>query len=128
MHQHRPRWARLFFVQAALVALASVLATAGRLPTTVFRSPVDKLGHLLAFGGLSFLGVSYFGCARRWHVIAILLAAASADELLQAAFPTRTFDLRDLAMNVVGILVFGLARRAGPARAAVGRPRRRSRR
>jgi len=117
-------------VQAALVVVASVLASAGRLPTAVFRSPVDKLGHLLAFGGLSFLGVSYFGHARRWHVIAILLAAASADELLQIAFPTRTFDLRDLAMNVVGIIAFGVvaARGAAPAAAAAPRPRRRPRR
>jgi VanZ family protein len=128
MHERRPRWAWLFFLQLALVIAASALATAGHLPTTVFRSPVDKVGHLLAFGGLSFLGVSYFGCARRWRVMLILLAAATTDELLQAAFPTRTFDLRDLAMNVVGILVFGLARRAAPARAAAGRPRRRSRR
>ena len=46
----------------------------------------------------------------------ILLAAATADELLQAAFPTRTFDLRDLAMNIVGILAFGMAAAAAPRR------------
>jgi VanZ family protein len=109
MYERRPRWAWLFFLQAALVVLASVLATAGHLPTTVFRPPVDKLGHLLAFGGLSFLAVSFFGRARCWRVIAILLVVATADELLQRAFPTRTFDLSDLAMNVVGILGFGVA-------------------
>jgi VanZ family protein len=115
MHERRPRWAWLFFAQLALVILASVLASAGHLPTTLFRPPVDKLGHLLAFGGLAFLAVSFFGPARRWRVIAILLVAATADELLQRAFPTRTFDLRDLAMNVVGILAFGVAaRRAAP--------------
>jgi VanZ family protein len=117
MHEPRPRWAWLFFAQLALVVLASALASAGHLPTTVFRPPVDKLGHLLAFGVLSFLGVSFFGPARRWRVIAVLLVAATADELLQRAFPTRTFDLSDLAMNVVGIVALGVAARRRPARA-----------
>src|SRR5262249_44728322 len=97
--------------------LATVLASAGHLPTTVFRPPVDKLGHLLAYGVLSFLGVSFFGPARRWRVIAVLLVPAPADARLQRAFPTPTFALSDLPLNVVGIVALGVAARRRPARA-----------
>jgi len=107
--QHRPGWAWLFFAHLALVILASVLATTGHLPARVFRSPVDKLGHLLAYGTLSFLAVSYFGHQRRWRVIVLLLVAATIEEISQRAFATRTFDLGDLAMNTLGITIFGSA-------------------
>ena len=107
--RHRPAWAWLFFAHLALVILASVLATTGHLPITFFRSPVDKLGHLLAYGTLSFLAVSFFGHRRRWRVVAVLLVAATIDELSQRAFATRTFDLGDLAMNTLGITIFGSA-------------------
>lgn len=110
MNQRRrpPPWARLFFVQLALVVLASVLAATGHFPVAVFqRAPLDKLGHLAAYGGLSFLGVAFFGHARRWPVVGCLLVAATLEEISQLAFATRTFDLGDLAMNVVGISVFG---------------------
>jgi VanZ family protein len=103
----RPRWAWLFFAQLALVAGASVLATLGRFPAAVFRAPFDKLGHLGAYGGLSFFAVAFFGPRRRWPVVLALLAAATLEELSQRAFPTRTFDLGDLAMNVVGIAACG---------------------
>jgi hypothetical protein len=49
MNQRRLLWTCLFVGQLALVATASALATAGHLPTTVFRAPFDKLG-ILAFG------------------------------------------------------------------------------
>jgi VanZ family protein len=111
----------LFFVQVALVVGASVLATTGHLPWRVFQtSPVDKIGHLIAYGGLSFLGVAFFGHARRFRVVLILLAAATVDEVSQLGFATRTFDLGDLAMNVVGICLFGAV---SAARAAVRQDR-----
>jgi VanZ family protein len=110
MNERRPLWAWFFFVQLAAVAVATVLATTGHLPTTVFqRSPVDKIGHLFGYGGLAFFGVAFFGRARRWPIIISLLVAATLEELSQRAFPTRTFDLGDLAMNVLGISVFGAA-------------------
>jgi len=124
METKRPRWSYLFFVQIALVVTACVLATRGRFPTSVFRAPFDKVGHLGAYGGLAFLAVSFFGHGRRWRVLAVLLVAASLEELSQRMFPTRTFDLGDLAVNVVGIVALGLAaaalarRRAGRDRAA----------
>ncbi|HLK91761.1 MAG TPA: VanZ family protein [Polyangia bacterium] len=91
-----------------LVTAATVLATLGRLPAWVFGAPFDKLGHLGAYGLLAFLGVSFFGPHRRTPVICALLAASALDEVSQRAFPTRTFDLGDLAMNFIGILVLGI--------------------
>jgi hypothetical protein len=59
---------------------------------------------------LAFLGVAFFGRARRGRVLLCLLVAATLEELSQRAFPARTFDLGDLAMNIIGILLFGAAR------------------
>jgi VanZ family protein len=115
MTRSRPLWAWLFLPQLALVVIATILATTGRFPTTLFRSPVDKLGHLAAYGGLSFFAVAFFGRGRSWPVIIGLLLVATLEELSQRASATRTFDLGDLAMNLIGILVFGVvsARIAG---------------
>jgi VanZ family protein len=107
MNFRRPIWAWLFFLQLVLVAGASVLTTRGALPTGLFRAPLDKVGHLGAYGLLAFLGVGFFGPARRWRVIGVLLLVSTLDEFSQRAFPTRTFDLGDLAMNVVGIVTLG---------------------
>jgi len=107
MDTRRPLWAWLFFLQLALVICATVLATRGALPVRVFQPPVDKLGHLGGYGLLAFLAVSFFGPARRWRVVGVLLLASTLDELSQRAFPTRTFDLGDLAMNVLGIVALG---------------------
>jgi hypothetical protein len=109
MNERRPLWAWLFFPQLLLLVTASVLATTGHLPTTLFLSPLDKVGHLAAYGGLSFFGVALVGRGRRWPFVIGLLIAATLEELSQRAFPRRTFDLGDLAMNIIGISVFGLA-------------------
>jgi hypothetical protein len=52
---------------------------------------------------------------RRWRGIGVLLVASTLEEISQRAFPTRTFDLGDLAMNLIGITALGLlaARRVG---------------
>jgi len=120
MNETRPPWAWLFFAQLALVVTATVLATMGHFPTDAFkRAPADKIGHLVAYGGLAFFGVAFFGRARRWRVLLSLLVGATLEELSQRAFPTRSFDLGDLAMNLIGILAFGgaAARIASLARA-----------
>ena len=119
MNEQRPLWAWLFFPQLALIVTASLLATTGHFPVTLFqRSPFDKVGHLALYGGLSFFGVAFVGRARRWPLVICLLLAATLEEVSQRAFPTRTFDLGDLAMNVIGISVFG-----GAAAARFGRRR-----
>lgn len=110
MNERRPLWAWLFFAQLALVAGATLLATTGHFPVTLFqRSPFDKVGHLLVYGGLAFLAVTFFGHRHRWRVIIGLLVVASLEELSQRTLPRRSFDLGDLAMNIVGISIFGLA-------------------
>ena len=110
MNEQRPVWAWLFFPQLAVMIIASVLATTGHFPVALFqRSPYDKVGHLVFYGGLSFLGVALFGRARRWPFVLCLLVAATLEELSQRAFPRRTFDLGDLAMNLTGITLFGAA-------------------
>jgi VanZ family protein len=121
MNEPRPAWSWLFFAQLALVILATVLATFGCFPPVLFRPPFDKVGHLGAYGLLAFFGVTFFGHARRWWVVGALLVAATLEEFSQRAFPTRTFDLGDLAMNVVGICVFGAL--AAALSAARRRPR-----
>jgi VanZ family protein len=124
MTERRPVWAWLFFAQLALVILASVLATRGVLPVGVFRPPLDKLGHFAAYGALSFLAVSFFGYRRRWPVVVWLLVAATAEEMSQCAFPTRTFDLGDLAANVAAISLLGALAVALQARRAMASPSR----
>jgi VanZ family protein len=122
MTHRRPFWSWLLFPHLGLVIAATILATRGLFPGAVFRSPVDKLGHLGAYGLLAFFAVSFFGHARRWAVVLSLLAAATLEEVSQRAFPTRTFDLADLAMNVVGISVFGaLAARSARSRRSIAR-------
>ena len=108
MNEQRPPWAWLFFAQVALVVGASLLATTGHFPVTLFqRSPFDKMGHLLVYGGLAFFAVAFFGQRHRWNVIIWLLVLATLEELSQKALPRRTFDLGDLAMNIIGISIFG---------------------
>lgn len=108
--KQRPLWAWLFFPQLAVVLGASVLASTGHFPVAAFqRWSLDKLGHLLAYGGLSFFAVSFFGGRRCWPVVLVLAAAATGEELSQRLFPARTFDLGDLAMNLAGIGLLGAA-------------------
>ena len=66
-----------------------------------------KLEAASVFRSPWFLGVGFFGPTRRWPVICSLLIASTIDESSQRLFPTRTFDLGDLAMNVVGIVALG---------------------
>ena len=108
MNRDRPRWAWLFFIQLAVVIGASVLAATGHFPGAAFQhAPFDKVGHLMAYGGLAFLGVAFFGRTRSTAVIVGLLVASTLEEVSQRAFRTRTFDLGDLAMNLIGIATFG---------------------
>jgi hypothetical protein len=109
MNESRPRWSWLLFAHLALMAAATVLATRGALAPVWFRPPLDKLGHLLAWGLLAFFAVAFLGRRHRGSVIGAVLLAATLEELSQRAFSTRTFDLGDLAMNATGAFVFGLS-------------------
>jgi VanZ family protein len=109
MARRRPRWAWLFFPQVAALVTASLLATARRLPVaTLSRHGLDKLGHLLGFGGVAFLAVGFFG-EERWRGTVLAVATLSAlEEASQRFLPARTLDPWDLAANVVGIVAFGI--------------------
>ena len=109
MTDRRPLWAWLLFPHLSLIAGATVLATCGRLPALALRGGLDKLGHLLLLGTLSLLAVAFFGRAR-WRLVVLALGLLSTlEELSQAWFPARTLDGWDLAANLIGITLGGLA-------------------
>jgi hypothetical protein len=112
MNARRPSWSWLLFAHLGLMAAATMLAARGALPPVWFRPPLDKAGHLLAWGLLAFFAVAFFGRRRRWAVVGAILVAATLEEFSQRAFSTRTFDLGDLAMNAAGVCLFGGSARA----------------
>ena len=76
----------------------------------------DKFAHFLAPGLLGFCMVLGFSSRTRHHRLlspVASLAAASLlvtlDEVIQLVIPSRTFELKDLAWSLTGVLVFGLA-------------------
>jgi VanZ family protein len=76
----------------------------------------DKLAHFIVTGLLSFfmvLGFSSLTKHSRPRAPIVCMAAASLlatlDEAIQLVMPSRTFDLRDLAWSLAGVLVFGIA-------------------
>ncbi len=104
----RPWWAWLFFVQLAIVVGAGVFASLGLLPMALFTSGIDKLGHFLGLGVLSFLAVSFFGRSSWRRTVLIIAAASVLEELSQGLLPARTFDFGDMAANLAGIGLFGV--------------------
>lgn len=103
----RKRWARIriiaFWWFAALVVAGS-LAPAAHIPESGLP---DKIGHALAYGILTVLGL----CAYPRHTLAVVAGVfglGAALEGLQQLTPTRTFEWADIAANSVGILL-GLA-------------------
>jgi len=80
---------------------------------------VDKLGHFLLVGGMAlFLNLAlrlrtWRALGRRWLLGGTLVAFAfTVEEISQVWFPSRSFDLLDLACDYAGIMFFGwLARR-----------------
>jgi len=107
MTERRPRWAWLLFPQLAIIVAASVLAACRRLPRLALDGGLDKLGHFLMLGGLSFLAVGFFGRAPWLRVVSVLGALSALEEASQAWFPARTVDARDLVANLLGIALGG---------------------
>jgi len=113
MTERRPRWAWLVFPQLAIIVAATVLASKHGLPTAILRRPgADKIGHFLFLGGLSFFAVGFFGRRRWWRTVLALGALSIAEEISQRYFPARTFDLRDIAANLCGVVALGYCARA----------------
>jgi len=109
MHNERPRWAWLLFPHLSLIVGASVLAACERLPRVALRGGLDKVGHFLLLGTLSLLAVGFFGRARWLRVVLVLGLLSALEEASQAWFPARTVDAGDLAANLLGIALGGLA-------------------
>jgi len=71
---------------------------------------VDKFFHVLFTTGIGFFAASYPGVpaiaigARRVPLtVPLVFVLATLEEISQRWFPGRTFDLRDLAANFVGL-------------------------
>jgi VanZ family protein len=109
MTKARPLWAWLLFPHLSLIFVASILAACHRLPRMALNGGLDKVGHFLLLGGLSFLAVGFFRRARWLHVVAALAVLSACEEMSQAWFPARTFDPSDLAANLLGIALGGYA-------------------
>lgn len=106
----RPRWAWWIWPQLGVVVLASSAAYLGLSDFAWLTvRGADKALHLLLFGLLSFFVVGWLARLRPSLVIAGLACVSTADELLQALSPARTFDLGDLACTLTGVLAGGWA-------------------
>lgn len=74
-----------------------------RVSTTVQVSHFDLLVHAGVFGTMSLATVSFARDASRLMLLALVtVAGATALEVAQALVPYRSFELLDLAANVVG--------------------------
>jgi VanZ family protein len=109
MTDRRPRWAWLLFPHLSLIVGASVVAACNGLPQLALRGGLDKVGHFLLLGTLSLLAVGFFGRARWLRVVLVLALVSALEEASQAWFPARTLDAGDLAANLLGIALGGLA-------------------
>jgi hypothetical protein len=113
---HRAKVALVLF--AAFLIWLVCLADTGHLPrifALVQWIPWgDKLGHLVLFGILAFLvnlrfraGETRLGPFTVLKGSTLVAAAVSLEECSQLFFPSRTFDLVDLAADFVGIWLAG---------------------
>ncbi len=109
----RGRWIWVCLTLGLAIAIATVIVMAnlGRLPSELGNIPHgDKAGHLILMGGLAFLIEMSLGARRvRWGAWAFpigsvgVMAACLIEECSQVFLPTRTFDLMDLAFDLLGI-------------------------
>ena len=117
----RPRWAWLVWPQIALVAFGGLGAYLSLLDFSILTlAGADKVAHFTFFGGLAFFTMGWCGRERGWPLVVALALLTVVDESLQAWSPVRSFDLLDLAANLVGIAVGAtLAARKLPAPATI---------
>lgn len=65
----------------------------------------DKVGHFIAFGGLSFLFDFAFSIAKIWGIIAALIYG-TAIELIQGTLPNRQASVADILADMTGCLTY----------------------
>ena len=64
----------------------------------------DKIAHLIAYAGLSFLIMRDIG--QKWQTLAFCLIYGLIIEIVQGKyFETRHFDILDLFANIIGAIV-----------------------
>lgn len=95
------RWG-LFLLCAAIVAYGIFRPTP---PPQLFHQS-DKVGHLLAFLGLSLTAWWAFRHVRWFYFWPVLFALAPLLEYLQGAFlPLRVYSMDDSYANLVGVAI-----------------------
>lgn len=95
-----PRW--LFLSLAGLVT-ASALAYLNLVPGGMFRSPLDKVAHFIAFGVVALCLPPWLPAGRASLALWIPLALAGADEVSQNLSRRRSPDILDFAADAAGI-------------------------
>lgn len=106
------RW--MLWPQVSLAVMATLMAYLGLLPLYLLAWPfADKVLHMILIGSLAFwlnLWIHdwqlQMGRLRLPVAIVLPLLLAAIEEMLQSLSPLRTFDLVDLASNLVGLLLF----------------------
>ncbi len=73
----------------------------------------DKIGHVVLYGIMALLlnyGLSYKKIKGLPLGAVLVLIFAILEEFSQIYFPSRTFDLKDILADIIGIILFGLWR------------------
>ncbi len=69
----------------------------------------DKIGHIVLYGMMAFL-LNYGFRGKKWLKLSvgslIVFIFAFLEEISQAYFPSRSFDLADVLADVIGIVLF----------------------
>jgi VanZ family protein len=104
------------FPALALLLGASAAAYLSLVPVSLYRVPyLDKIGHFVLVGALSFVLVARLGDRRLKGGVPLALALpalfAVCDEALQLLSPVRNASWADLASDLVGIVCFWLLAR-----------------
>ena len=87
-----------------------VLAVLPNNPSSIVFPHADKIGHAMAFAGLSFIGGSAYP-GRIYIIAAFLVFLGGAIELAQGFAPDRAQELLDFLADLIGISLGLLAHR-----------------
>ncbi len=101
-----PRWRRTWLTLGWAWAAAIVWLSLTPSPPTLDFEHSDKLGHFLAYGGLTFWFCQLYPRARtRACYAAGFIALGVGMEFLQDMTDYRTFEVLDMAANTIGVFL-----------------------